>query len=412
MSRARNPFRPGVLLLVLLVGAGAFLLTLYALGQGWTGNGEERNGGEHGAASGLNGFAGLARLLRDTGHEVELSRNPAGTDDGALLVLTPPHQADAGELQDLLDARQWQGPTLLVLPKWQVMRIPEQLDVEAEPGWVFLGTAQSPEWFAGLTLAKDMQLGLGDTRNWSGQGLEGSLARREFTQAALEWQGDVIEPLVLDSEGDLLAATWWPDGGGRPVTLVFEPDLLNNLGLADAGRARQAVAIVAAARQYDGSMPVVFDLTLSGLGRNENLLTLAFRPPFLAATLCLLLAALVIGWRGFARFGPPLAEAPEMAQGKRQLALNGAALIARLRRWHLLGEPWSALVTARLAARLALPEHDRDAREAAIDRALARSNYAGPGYAATAGALREARGARDILRAARNLRTMERTLNP
>ena len=101
MSRAANPFRPAVVLGLLVVGALAFLLLLYALGQGWNGD-DERNGGSHAAANGLNGYSGLVTLLEETGHEVSLSRNPSGNNDYGLLVLTPPIWSDYEEINEII----------------------------------------------------------------------------------------------------------------------------------------------------------------------------------------------------------------------------------------------------------------------------------------------------------------------
>ena len=93
MTRATSPFGPRTLLAVLAVGAAAFLLLLYAIGAGWDGS-KDQNGGAHAAANGLNGFAGLVRLLEEQGYEVSLSRSTARLDDEGLLVLTPQHGAD------------------------------------------------------------------------------------------------------------------------------------------------------------------------------------------------------------------------------------------------------------------------------------------------------------------------------
>ena len=124
----------------------------------------------------------------------------------------------------------------------------------------------------------------------------------------------------------------------------------------------------------------------------------------------MLLAALVIGWRAFRRFGPPVAEAPAMAQGKRQLARNGAALIERVKRWHLLKQPYEDMIGRRVARGLGLRNAETDAREMAIDQAVARRGHDGPTFSRLAADLREAERPKDIIRAARALRTFERTL--
>ena len=77
---------------------------------------------------------------------------------------------------------------------------------------------------------------------------------------------------------------------GYPLILVFDPDLLNNYGMAKQANAVLAERIVQAALRGTESK-IVFDLTLAGYARSQSLLELAFTPPFLAATLCLVLAA-------------------------------------------------------------------------------------------------------------------------
>lgn len=410
MTQLRAPFRRGSVALVLLAGTAAFVLMLYAIGQGWTG-GEDRNGGAHAASPGLTGFAGLARLLGRSDHAVSLGRDPARFRETALLVLTPPHEASAEQIEAVLDARRELGPTLLVLPKWRAAPIPADAGVEAQPGWVFVTGAAPPPWFAELSLAQDTSLGVGPSASWHHFEATGALPDPANVQALMADSAGAFEPLVQDSEGDYLAAFYRGDGPDAwPLVIVFEPDLLNNFALDDWDRARLADDLVHAAMGKN-ELPVLFDLTLAGLGASRNLLSLAFAPPFLAATLCLLLAALVIAWRALARFGPPLLASPEPAQGKRQLIANGAALIARLRRWHLLAAPYAALVAARIAGRLGIHETEGAARERAIDRALARRDLAQGRFSDTARQLREARRPADILRAARALRHFERILS-
>jgi len=429
MSRAVTPFSSRTMLAVLVVGAGAFLLFLYAIGAGWNGR-SDRDGGSHAAANGLNGFAGLVRLLEAQGHEVSLSRSEAQLEGEALLVLTPQIFADGERVSDIVEARRYYGPTLVILPKWFAME-PSRSGAEEVPrGWVVLGGAVAPAWFEELYGLGDADFGISERRRWEGIGFTGTFPDPE---QVLALDAPSFLPLVTDERGDLLAGYLGDDGtypvlaeaAGMPdrdpedpetdedlwpVVIVAEPDLMNNYGMADVERARLAHAIVDAALE-DYDLPVVFDLTLAGLGRSENLLTLAFAPPFLAATLALLLAALVVAWRAFRRFGPPVAEAPALAMGKRQLARNGAALVERARRWHLLGPPYAALVAARIAEKLGIREADPHAREAAIARVLAARGLADD-YAARTDDLRRARHSAELLRAAGALRTIERTLTP
>lgn len=418
MSRARNPFKPSTVLAVLAIGAVAFLLMLYALGQGWDGS-DDRNGGNHAASNGLNGFAGLASLLEETGYDIELSRSRGSFDDYGLLVLTPSMFGDGADLAEVIEDRREMdfGPTIVILPKWMAYRIPETMDVEAEDGWVFLMNSGSPAWFETLDFAEGAQLQVGATKGWNGLGMSGSLPDAEQVQALTTQPNDQMLVRVSDSDGDVLVADLpadYPiedyDYAPYPVTFVFEPDLMNNYGLADENRARLAFALIESATYGDTSMPVIFDLTLPGLGASENLLTLAFSPPFLAATLCLLLAALVIAWRGFQRFGPPIAEAPAMSQGKRQLARNGASLVQRVKRFHLLSDPYAALLGKRIGNALGVRETAPEARAIAIDSALERRGYDGPSFTQRDNELRSASRPRDIIRAAGALKSIERTL--
>ena len=66
-----------------------------------------------------------------------------------------------------------------------------------------------------------------------------------------------------------------------PTIFVADPNLFNNMGMADKETALHALALIDALDEGFG-FPIVFDVDLNGLGSAENLLTLAFRPPFLA----------------------------------------------------------------------------------------------------------------------------------
>jgi len=422
-------FNPKVMLALIVFGAIAYFAALYFIGTGQTGN--SNDGGGHAAARGLNGYAAIAALLGDDGYDVSLSRSPGALDDAALLILTPPSYMDAEDLTKVIDARRMEGPTLVILPKWSATRIPDDWDVEKEAGWVVLNGTAEPGWLKDLEgdLAIEgsiTQLEPGGT-DWAGLGLRGNLPDR--TQS-LSITGEKIVPLVKDSDGEILAG-YLDDGGYYPdladaagpqyadspdaenreyttwgVVIVAEPDLFNNFGMADARRAELARRIVQTAME-DGDLPITFDLTQSGLGGSQNLLTLAMRPPFLAATLCLMLAMLIIGWRAFRRFGPAAAETREIAFGKRQLVANGAALIQRTRRVHLLSAPYAQMMRGRIAAALGL--HRADDQQ--IDAALHRRKPDEPPFSQRLSQLRAARTPHELLRAAGALRSLERKLS-
>lgn len=431
---AASPFGPRALLAMLVLGGLAFIATLYLIGAGETG-GDLNDGGGHAAAKGLNGFAGFAALLEKQGYRVSLSRSEARYTERALLVLTPAAGTEADALNRIIRMRRYAGPTLVILPKWFAMPIPRRLDLKSKPGWVELAGAGAPDWAADLmdkkALKPKLQALKGAEGRWSGMLLAGDFPDPKRVLSAA---GNNLVPLVRDGAGRTLAG-YWDDSGDYPVldavanvspaqdrqvdrslfpvVIVAEPDLVDNYGLADQNRALLGVKIVTATMGGSKKMPVTFDLTLDGLGASKNLLTLAFSPPFLAATLCLILAALVIGWRGYRRFGPPLAETPVFAFGKRQLAVNGAALIQRSRRLHLLGAPYAAMLRARLARLLGLRTGtDAGRDEAEIDRLLEARGQPPHAFSNPAEALRHARGSHDLLRSARALRELEGNLSP
>lgn len=431
MSRRTNPFNPAKVALMLVVGASAFLLFLYAIGAGWTGE-DRRSTTAHANSDALNGFSGLVDLLGRRGYSVDIARDRLVREEEVLLVLTPSFNTDPAELQELMELRQYRGPTLVILPKWISSPLPETIREESPSDWVRLSRGFTPIWFEQVEDFKPMELGQGETQGWSGLGLSGTLPDQENIQAITEIPSMQLFPIVTDTEGDLLAGYWNRDGfhpyladaaglqfskdeefaqdeSIYPLVIVAEPDLLNNYGLSDRARAQAAVALVDAA--MDGyNLEVVFDMTMPGFGASENLLTLAFRPPFLAATLCLLFAFLVVGWRGFRRFGPPVAEDEVFARGKTQLARNGAALIERTRRWHLLGAPYAAMIAARIAALQHIRAPDSETREAQIDAAMQRQGLNGPMFSEKAHALRNARRPAEMIRAASALRAIERML--
>lgn len=423
---ARQTFNPRVVLGIVLFGALAFLLMLWAIGAGETGRGEN-DGGAHAAARGLNGYAALAQLLEDDGLEVTLARNTGRHTTEGLLVLTPPQFTDAAELQAIIEQRRYIGPTMVILPKWYAGEIPRGSGAKAKRGWVMLSGTSAPPWLSELTepyaIAAETGAMKGAAPHWRGLDHAGKLPD---PAQAMYFSGGGLAPLVTGRNGKTLVGYLADDGyypvldeaAGRNspdpdtldsdkwgVTFVAEPDLFNNYGMADRERADMARDLIWTAMEGE-DLEVTFDLTLNGIGQTRNLLTLAFTPPFLAATLCLIIAMLVMGWRAFCRFGPPVQEERAIAFGKARLVANSAGFIQRTGRLHLLAAPFAALVAARLARLLRL----RGADETEIDDALKRRGHDELHFSAAAENLRQARTRPELLRAARALKDIERNL--
>ena len=438
VAAGTNPFSPRVVLAMVLFGAGVFVALLWMIGAGMT-HGSANNGEAHVGSKGLTGYAALADLLERQGHAVRRAQSIALLKDPGLVVLTPPMWTDGKALEKIIQNRRTIGPTMLVLPKWQAIPA-KALQLGAKDGWVQIAGTHSPDWLKDLgqykltaaTSANDKnqdQVKKGPPVSWSGLGETGNLPdpRIQFDRS------DFVVPLVIGGDGSVLAGYWndhgdYPalvhaagnDGQAEdedvdetlyPLLIVDEPDLLNNWGMADENRAKAALELVRLAEGGKPAATINFDMTLNGFKRSPNLLTLAFTPPFLAATLCLLIAALVAGWRAFRRFGPPLAQGRVIAFGKAALVANSAGLIRRAGRMHLLAAPYAALVRERLARTLALPRQtDPERTEAAIDRALSARDPQAKPFSRIATELRGANRPAELLRAGQALQDVERIL--
>ena len=419
------PFSRGTLIGMLLVGALAFVALLWFLGNGTGGGGN--NGGAHVGGQGLNGYAGLARMLEAEGLDVQRQRNRRALETGAgLLVLTPPADADGKEIAKVVDAHRYLGPTIVVAPKWLTIGSGAK---QAKRGWVQIYATEPPAWKG---FADDVNVEIGTEKSppangWRLGTRSGKLPDDHQVETGT---GKDLVPIVTTGSGKTLAAFLDDDGyypalnrlagidpnyGGEdeeiyPVVLVFDPDLLDNWGLADRDTAMLARDLVLAAAD-NRSQPIVFDMTFNGFGASRNLLTLAFEPPFLAATICLLLAALAIAWRAFNRFGPALAQAPEIAMGKAALVANAAGLIRRAGRVHLAAAPYADALRERIALALGLPRGlSPQEVEQLIDATLTRRGFEGPSFSTAARHLRDARKPHELTKRARVLQQMERHL--
>ena len=473
MSAARgNPFSPRAALGLVLFGAFSFIALLWAIGSGMA-DPEPGAKGSHVNGKGLDGYAAFAGFLEQRGYTVRRVQSRGALRQSGLLILTPTHRTTAEELAGVIDERRNQGPTILIMPKWIAGPLPENTpSAKAKKGFVQLVEAIAPNWRGfhdevGVRVDKSAA-----DSAWQGLGASGQLPDPAHV---LWGGGGRLVPLIETGSNNMTLAGYFSDGGdypalrnaaiepepapdeepadaaglpseeapadgygadpappmvpipiettssapqydamkyadAYPVIVVFEPDLLNNYGMAQQANALLGERLVQAALagKYE---TVSFDLTLDGYGRSQNLLQLAFTPPFLAATLCLLLAGMVALWRAFHRFGPPLLTGRSIAFGKRALVSNAAGLLRRARRLHLVGAPYGDAARERLVKALALPARlDPAAAEKAIDRALAARDPAAMPFSAAAAQLREAKGPRNLLRAAQLVHSLERIL--
>lgn len=335
------------------------------------------DGGAHALSPSAVGFSGAAELIRLTDGEAGLIRRNSGLQDEGLLVLTPAANTSAARVKEILDARE-NFATVVVLPKWVVERLP------ANPAWVrALGVLDNQ--VAMRPLEGITEAGLSDSRPGELRSIHGKDLRTiEATEDG--------RPLLVQI-------------GDTPHYILSDPDVLNNQGLKTRSGAERAMAMLG--RLAVEGRATSFDLTLMGFGANPNLLKLAFNPPFLPLTLCLLFAALLAGLHGLRRFGPPAREGRKVAFGKRAIAENGAALLRLARRRHLTGGRYAALTRDAVAAASGAPA---GLSGDALDKYLDRLSGEGERFTSLATRAEDAPDTRRLLAAARALHLWRRTV--
>ncbi|HEY2177432.1 MAG TPA: hypothetical protein VGH15_02525 [Caulobacteraceae bacterium] len=327
--------------LMAIVGVFAFcaLLVLFAYGSSLK-SGD--NGGAHALSRSAVGFAGLAQAVKASGAPVLVSRHhlPPGRTAG-LYVLTPPPTAPASDVGPMGFA----GPVLVILPKW--LTAPDK----AHRGWVSAAGLLEPSWFGKTSL-----IAKANPRRRPGVSRPVLVGRGAFAGRRMAL-GPVtsLQTLDLASLRGWTAALTDERGGvvlarspGGQAWLLTDPDLMNNQGLKSFADFAAALTIIDTLRAAGG--PVIFDVTLDGLGEERGPLRLMFDPPFLAVTLCLATAAALAGFQAFFRFGPMRRPGRAVALGKEALADNTAALVRLAGRETAMGGPYAA-VTRDFAAR-------------------------------------------------------------
>jgi hypothetical protein len=376
MSVQSNPFRRTTIIIMFAISFAAFVALLYGLGMGDP-LASGKNGEAHGASNSIVGYKALANLLEKTGVPVQYSRSQAGMNDAGLLVLTPGPYATAEEINTVVQQRAYVGPTMIILPKWQVARSPT-----LQKGWVVRGDLWGSDLIAQMLAdMTDLDLAAGAKRKVAAKSVSAVGGGPEIPATPVTIQGAYIRAIVRDPSSGRALVAYLDDGGVYaqldrldeshitdeeeidesffPVVIVADADLLNNAGMVDKSTARHALALIKAVSvASDGR--VIFDLTFNGLGSAKNLLTLAFAPPFLSSTICLITAALAAAWMAFNRFGPPVLEKRGIDFGKTALVKNSAAFISRMQRGYLVTESYAEMVRTQSAVALGISPQAKD----------------------------------------------------
>jgi hypothetical protein len=309
--------------------------------------GSGRDGGAHALSRSATSYSAIIELLRANGANVEIDRDE--DDDQGFLILTPPASATADDIWERIEVH-GDRPVLIVLPRWQTQGMP------LRRGWVHRGPPIPPPAFL-----RDSRFGLTPGYRMSRGGNIGyGIVLPEQVQVLTSPN---ISSVISTSDGNALVASL----NNRPeVMILADADVIANHGVSTPERAASAATLI---EDLAPDMPIHFDVALNGYGASRSLLRLAFTPPFLGLTLCLLAAGLFALWSGFARFGPAWREQRVVPFGKAGLVENSARLIVQARRVPHFARTYVGQVREAAARRLHAPrELSGDALDQWLDR--------------------------------------------
>jgi len=304
----------------LLVGwiAGAvavFAISLYFMGGGQLGG--PNTAGPNTYSPSAIGHEGIADVLQQLGIPVVKSRSNSldKLSPDSVLVIAEPQRAGQSEetIRALLKAR----TVLLVLPKW--IGLPSEQRI----GWlreVSEGPTQDAQWALGLVAPRGEIARERGSLEWTTNRLQITPSPDSPVQLV---RGDRLRPIVGATQGMLLGEIADRD---HKVWVLADPDVISNHGLARAGNAALAVAMIEALRGESGS--IVFDETIHGLVvRTASPFLLLFRFPFVVASVQGLIAIALLLWATLGRFGAPQTAPPTLSAGRESLLQNMAKLV-------------------------------------------------------------------------------------
>ena len=348
-SSHADGFRPAAIGLILIIGVLGFV-GMMVLGAYAPELGERGDAGTHALSHSAVGFAGIVRLLNDTGGRALVVRDDRRLGSEDLLVVTP-SPSRLGGLRPIVQQRRVK-PTLIVLPKWSTEKD------RTRPSWVRYHSPLPAEWVArnvrGIIDVKVLRVRSGGLPLVRHPNLPPSV-RFRAPRTLQTISGAGLVPLLTDGAGRIVLAQL----GEERTYLLADPDLLSNAGVKNPAQAEAAIALLADLNST-GAETVQFDVTLDGLGRTSSLLRLAFDPPFLALTIGLAIAGLLAGFHGLGRFGAPRVRPRAIAFGKTALIDNTAAVVHLARREVAFGGHYAALIRERAAIAFRAPSRLKD----------------------------------------------------
>jgi hypothetical protein len=315
-DRRGNPFSRTTLIVVISVAAVSLVVAvaLTVIGDDL---GKRRSAGVDGYSVSAIGHQGLVRLLEKLDVPVSVSRSHSGDKaQHGLLIIAEPTVTDAASRERLEKLLAGAPNTLVVLPKWY--------------GSAFHGEA----WIADAALLPIAEVSpVIDALELA---FTTTIERRN---ALIDWEVDpgvtkpvIREPQLLATKGLLAIATDHAGNQllgrvayeGKTLTVLADPDVLNNVGLRTPENAQFTIQLIDELR-HGG--PVVIDETMHGYAQQPSLVRTLFQFPLVLATLQVLVCAVLAVWAAMVRFGPRRVAPPPIAPGKDFLIRNTAALL-------------------------------------------------------------------------------------
>ncbi|WP_321489323.1 hypothetical protein [uncultured Hyphomonas sp.] len=374
----------------ILIAVAVFSFGAIMVLAGWSPELRDRDrAGDHPFSTSAIGYNGIVQLLEAQGYPVEISRFKSNLDSHyGLMVLT----LSTRGMRKSLEEYDLQSDTLIILPKWSGM-----------VDWT------NPSRMKDTDLATRSSI----TSVLEALGIEGDVVRTDvpdqvttpFGRMALQpdlqlqlIQSEELTPIVNTRDGALLSEL-----SGRGIYILSDPDMINTFGLAERENARFAMQMINMIR-YDADEPIIFDATLHGFTRSENLLQMMFDVPFLGVTLVALAAALLLGWAASIRFGPPARETRAIALGKQALADNSAGLVSMARRETRMAPGYLSLIRRRLARQIGAPRNLTEAQLSELFDRLGPEDVSGKTFSQIEAGLRGPAASReDLMHKARDL---------
>ncbi len=383
-AKSASPFSGPVIGFLVAVGLASFI-GVFAL-LGWSPDLADKNrAGPHPYSESALGYAGLIKLLEADGRPVSVSRLASTLDyaDG-LLILTIPEYGYRRSSQ--FNQATVSQPALFVLPKWS--GYPDR----ARPSWQEDTYLIGRDRVQGLIRNFDTDATVWHLRNPARFETPFGTVKPGFEHKMQVIESDSLEPIISVPGGALLSKV-----PGSDVFILSDPDVFNTFGLVRRENARFALGLIDWLSQYSGD-EVIFDATLHGFERSENLMRAIFDVPFLGATLLAFVTACLIGWAAFVRLSPQEREGRVLAFGKKALADNSAGLIAMARREGPMAPGYLQLSRRALIRRLGLPRTVSDEELARTLRAISKQREIGGDWSERASGLQTAALSREDLR--------------